>query len=347
MKTVELPNKQLAPKILASAASGIIDMINHYGGDADSILGNTGISASKIIIPVHELELSKYCDLFDLSAKLTNHSNFGLTFGSSFAPTRLGAIGYLTINSPTLSAALDNLVRYFPAHQDNTNLSITQNRDLYQLNYEITDPRILNRRQDAELSIAIFCNIFKYCLGDKWTPIEVHFSHNKVDETPAAYEKVFDCPVVFNQSTNSILFRHSEFNTIMPNSDACLFAILEPLLSKRKKARSSPDDLLMEIKQFVKVNIGESVPTLADIAKSFCLSPADLQRELNNKGFGFNDILKNTRQELALKYVGESDMKLTEVAFALGYSELSAFSRAFKSWTNLSPHKYRQLSLKK
>lgn len=345
MKPVSNDKKKLAPKVMASAASGIVDMIKNYGGDVESILGNSGISTSAIISPAYELDLVKYCDLFDVSAKLTNNYYFGLSFGSSFKPSKLGAIGYLIVNSPTLSAALNNLVSYFPAHQDNSIVSLTQNRGLYQLNYEITDPRVLNRRQDAEVSIGMFCNIFKHCLGDRWTPIEIHFSHHKIDENIAIYEKVFGCPVLFNQSTNSILFRHSEFNAIMPNNDPFLFAVLEPDLSKRRHARSSPDDLFMEIKHFVKTNLGESVPTLASTAKNFCLSSTDFQRELKNKGFSFNDILKITRKELALKYIGETDMKLTEVAFALGYSELSAFSRAFKYWTNMSPQQYRQLSL--
>lgn len=347
MKSVELQKKQLAPKVLASAASGIIDMIKNHGGDADSILGNSGISTSSIISPAQELDLKKYCNLFDTSAKLTNNHYFGLSFGSSFKPINFGAIGYLTINSPTLSAALNNFSRYFPAHQDNSIVSLTQNQELYQFNYEITDPRILNRRQDAEVSIAMFYNIFKHCLGEKWNPIEVHFSHHKIDENIAVYEKLFGCPILFNQSTNSILFRRSELNCIMPNSDPMLFAVLEPYLSKRRHARSSPDDLFMEIKHFVKTNIGESVPTIASIAKNFSLSTVELQRQLKNKGFSFNDILKITRKELALKYIGETDMKLTEVAFALGYSELSAFSRAFKYWTSMSPQMYRQLSLNK
>lgn len=69
----------------------------------------------------------------------------------------------------------------------------------------------------------------------------------------------------------------------------------------------------------------------------------ELQRELNQRGITFSDLLTAAREELAMHYLEESDMPLTEIALNLGYSELSAFSRAFRNWTGTSPQRYRQV----
>lgn len=342
---MSIQQKQLSPKILASAATGILDTLNDYGSDIDSILYLSGVNSRKIINPEHELELSSFCNLFEASAKITNNHYFGLAFGSNFKPVKLGAIGYLSVNSPTLSAALRTLINYFPAHQDNCILSLSKQADIYQLSYEITDQRIVNRRQDAELSIATFCNLFRQCLGDKWAPLEIHFEHQRIDHNTALYERVFGCPTLFNQNTNAILFRERDLDSIMPNSDPFLFAVLEPYLLQRKENKSSPEDLIIEIKHFLKLNFNNTVPSLDNTANYLNISSIELQNKLKNQGACFNNIIKAARQELAIKYISESDLSLTEIAFLLGYSELSAFSRAFKAWTNMPPYQYRKNSL--
>ncbi len=73
------------------------------------------------------------------------------------------------------------------------------------------------------------------------------------------------------------------------------------------------------------------------------MSSAALQRQLKEIGVTYNDIVRSAREELALHYMKNSDMPLTDVALCLGYSELSAFSRAFRNWTGMSPHRFRRI----
>lgn len=340
-------HKKTSPKILASAATGILDTLKHCGADIGSIFELSEIDSEKMLNPNYELELKNFCNLFEASAEITNNSYFGLTFGADFKPVNLGAIGYLSVNSPTLSAALKTLINYFPAHQDNGALSLSRHDNIYQLSYEITDQRIHNRRQDAELSIAIFCNLFRQCLGDKWVPLEVHFEHNKIDQNTSLYDKIFGCPTLFNQNANAILFADRDMTAVMPNSDPILFAILEPQLLQRKENKSSPEDLAVEIRHFLKLNFNTEPPTIEHAAKHLKMSTYELQKKLKEQGVLFNTLIRATRQELAIKRLSESDLNLTEIALSLGYSELSAFSRAFKAWTNMTPYQYRKTASEK
>jgi len=146
-------NSSLSPKVLASAASGVIPLIEANGGDADLIFGRSGIRSKDIENPTNELALGQFCRLFTEAAQQTGNDNFGLHFGSDFEPRRLGAIGYAAISSPTLAAGLRNMEAYFPAHQGQSSFGLIRDDDMLWLSYRINDPQIEHRRQDAELSM--------------------------------------------------------------------------------------------------------------------------------------------------------------------------------------------------
>ncbi len=341
MSETAIQGGELSPKVLAAAANGVIDLIDRYHGDVDSIFGRATIDTEQLACPFNELNLRQYCMLFEEAAAQTGYDNFGLQFGHGFAPKRLGAIGYIAINSPTVSAGLRNLIRYFPAHQDNSILSLEHDKDLLWLTYQIIDPRIAARRQDAELSLGMFCNIFRHALGPGWRPLEVHFEHGRPDER-GEHEAKFDAPVMFGQKVNAIAFKRQDLDADMPGHDPYLYAVIEPFLSERRTLRQNPEDFVTALHHEIKLQLGDSRPSLEVLAESLGLTVTVLRRRLKEFGVGFNDLVKAARQELALRYVVDGDMPLTDVALALGYSELSAFSRAFRAWTGMSPQRYRR-----
>ena len=329
-------------KVLASAATGVTAHIAKNNGDVDSILGSVGIRPRDISNPINELNLVQYCNLFEIAAGKTGNDNIGLEFGQNFAPRQLGPIGYAAISSPTLSAALRNMEKYFSAHQGQTSFGLIQDSDILWLSYRIFDARIRNRRQDAELSLGMFCNIFKSALGQKWTPLEVRFEHDQPDDSQS-HENSFGAPIKFSRRTNAIGFRRSDLDARMPDQDPYLFSIITSFLESRSKLVGNPEDFATVVRNQIKLHLGDKSPTIPEIARVLGLNDISLQKQLKTHGLNFPNLLRAARCELALHYMTEEDMPLTEIAFNLGYSELSAFSRAFKSWTGMSPQRYRRL----
>lgn len=329
------------PTVLASAASGVVERITADGGDADRIFGQTNIQTSDLETPINELNLIQFCRLFEEAARQTGNDNFGLKFGDEFKPKRLGALGYAAISSPTLSAALRNMETYFSAHQSQTSFGLLQDSDLLWLSYRIYDSRIENRRQDAELSLGVFCNVFRHCLGPDWAPLEIRFEH-QAPEQPSEHERRFNAPVRFGRRTNAIAFRRSDLDARMPSQDPYLFSVIEPFLKSRCELSSDPEAFAEVVRNQIKLNLGDMPPTLSEIASVLGLTEPSFQRRLREHKLTFVDLLKAARQELALHYLQDPDVQLTEVAYLLGYSELSAFSRAFRAWAGMSPQRYRR-----
>lgn len=332
----------LPPKVLAAAANGVADAIARDHGDVGAIFARASIDERILESPYNELDLTQFCALFEEAARQTGNDNFGLRFGDDFAPQRLGPIGYVAINSPTVFSALANLVRYFPAHQDNSILTLSEDDGLIWLSYQIIDKRIPSRRQDAELSLGMFLNILRHGLGRDWRPLEIHFEHSAPLD-PAEHERRFGAPVIFSQRANAIALRKSDADTIMPNADPYLHVLISEYLAHRRASRAVPQDFVQLLRHHVKLELGTpNAPTLKGVAERFGMTPCTLQRRLKEHGASFNDIVRAARQELALRYVADPDISLTEAALALGYSELSAFSRAFRLWTGMSPQRYRR-----
>lgn len=328
-------------RVLAAAANGVIDSIVRSGGDVETIFQRAGILIDDLDSPFNELDLGGFCNLFEESSRQTENQQFGLEFGSTFQPKRLGAIGYIAICSPTLSAALRNMELYFPSHQGNSNFSLISGADTLQLTYQILDPRIENKRQDAELSMGMFLNIFRAALGPQWHPLAVSFEHDKREST-SAHESIFDAPVKFGRRTNALTFRRSELDARMPEADPYLFAVIESFLKSRKELQQDPTDFADIVRNQIKLHLNGSPLSAAEIARVLGMTNYEFRRQLVEHQLTFRELLRAAREELALHFLKNDDLPLTEIAALLGYSELSAFSRAFRSWTGMSAQRYRR-----
>ncbi|MDP7557737.1 MAG: AraC family transcriptional regulator [Nitrospinaceae bacterium] len=337
---MDLPHQ--SSTVLASAATGVVGQIIKNGGDPESIFSTTSIQPEDLGDPINELSLHQFCHLFTEAAKQTANENFGLHFGAQFKPKHLGAIGYVALSSPTLATALRKMEIYFPAHQQLSSFGVIKEGDILWLSYRINDPGIVDRRQDAELSMGMFLNIFRQALGENWSPLEVRFEHQDPGLNKE-HENIFSAPVLFGRRTNAIGFRLVDLESNMPDPDPYLYAIVENFLESRQQIHNNPEKFADAVRNQIMLNLSTTPPTLIEIARLFGVPESDFQNQLRAHQLSFKTLLRAAKEELSLHYLNNPDIPLTEIAMLLGYSELSAFSRAFRSWTGMNPQKYRRI----
>lgn len=335
------PGSDQAPGVLASAATGIVDYIERCGGDVDRIFGNAHILPDMAGSPTLKLRLSDFCRLFEESARRTDNGNFGLWFGNQFQPRDLGMWGYAAVSAPTLGAALECLVGLFRFHQESSVMRWRIDDDgLVRLEYQITEPSIVERRQDAELSLGMFLNVLRECCGNNWSPEEVHFEHPK-PECAREHEDAFGAPVYFSQRTNALLFAPDSLARPMPAGDLQLMAIMQTCL-EQLGSRPSQDQLLLDrMRTAVRMRLPEGCPSLKQIADELRAPLSVIHRDLGAAGLTYKELVEDIRRDLALSYARQQHLPFSEIALLLGYSELSAFSRAFRRWTGAAPRTYR------
>ncbi len=329
------------PGVLASAATGMVDYIARMGGDVDRIFGDAHLIPDLAGSPTVKLRLADFCRLFEEAARQTKHGNFGLWFGNQFQPRDLGYWGYAAVASPTLASALGNLVGLFAYHQECSRMNLVLGSDgLMRLEYQIEASDIVDRRQDAELSLGMFLNVIRECCGRSWAPEEVHFEHPRPAEAKE-HERAFDAPVYFSQPCNALLFRPTVLSRAMPHGDVRLMDLMRMSLVELRERKSVAGSLLDRVCTAIRVKLPNGTPSLEEVASELRISSMALSRELADNNVSFKELLEGTRRELARSYIRERQLPLSEIALLLGYSELSAFSRAFRRWTGRSPRSYR------
>lgn len=325
--------------ILAAAACGVTSFIERQGGRADRVLRRAGVDERSLDQPTLPLDLGSYVAMMEAAAEDTGNDNFGLLYGRQFQPEMLGLIGSIALASPTLGAALDNLARLFPFHQQATETRFCRDGDLLRLEYRILDGRVVERLQDAELTMGMFANVVRACLGPGWMPEEVQFEHAR-PEGWRQHEAVFDAPAHFGQRTNALIMRDRDLDRRMPGGDLGRLTELSDRLIRIARD-TGPPGLLDRVKTEIRARLPEGCPYVEQVADSLGIARWTLQRRLADEGLAFSDLVEQVRRDLATIYVRQRHVPVADIAFLLGYSEVSAFSRAFRRWYGLSPNALR------
>ena len=250
-------------------------------------------------------------------------------------------IGYIGLSSPTLTDALHNMATDFQWHQHHTLTQMVDIGDCWRLDYQVRHGAILCRRQDAELTLGMFLNVIRYALGKNWSPRAVHFEHPRPEQWQE-HSKVFDAPVWFEQPYNSLIIPKADLvRSYMPESDTALLMVLRQTI--RQLNRTADDqDLIDQTRTQVRLQMMHGEPNLDDVANKMGLSTWSLQRNLRKEGISFSTLVDKLRCEMATRYMQQNQLSISDMALLLGYSEVSAFSRAFRRWFNISPRQWRK-----
>lgn len=327
--------------VLAAAATGLSDFISSNGGDVDRIFGVSGINPELLANPTLSLDLVNYCRVMEEAARHSGVDNFGLYYGKQFKPQSLGLIGYIGLSSPTLTDALHNMATDFQWHQHHTLTQMVDIGDCWRLDYQVRHGAILCRRQDAELTLGMFLNVIRYALGKNWAPRAVHFEHPRPEQWHE-HSKVFDAPVWFEQPYNSLIIPKADLvRCSMPESDTALLMVLRQTIRQLNRTTDN-QDLIDQTRTQVRLQMMHGEPNLDDVAAKMGLSTWSLQRNLRKEGISFSTLVDKLRCEMATRYMQQNQLSISDMALLLGYSEVSAFSRAFRRWFNISPRQWRK-----
>jgi len=328
--------------VLSAAAAGLSDFIGAQGGDVDRIFGVSGIDPENLACPTLSLDLVSYCRVMEEAAHLAGRDNFGLHYGQQFRPQSLGLIGYIGLCSETLGQALRNLVSAFPFHQHATFIQLTEKSDSWQLDYQVRHGAILARRQDAELTLGMFLNLIRHAAGKYWAPRAVHFEHPR-PEYWHEHCKVFDAPVYFDQPYNSLIIAKTDLVRKMPEHDPMLLLVMQDAI-RRLSATPISQGYLNQTRSAIHLQLVSGEPSLEAVAEQQGLSAWSLQRRLRDENTSFSAQVDAVRKEMATQYLRQPHLSVSEMALLLGYSEVSAFSRAFRRWFGCSPRHCRSLA---
>jgi len=329
------------PMISVSAATGLLEAIAARGGNPDQILRKFGIDRSAFSEPEGFIPSSIFAGVLEEAAQATADDCFGLHLGENYNPRNIGPLVYVVLNSPTIRAGIENFERYLHVYNEAAKWFFTSEGNRGYIRYLLTDLGIKSLRHSNEHEMTIAFNTLRMMVGSQWAPKEVQFAHEAPKQT-SEYLRIFHAPVSFGCKTNAIVTDLHFVEREVPAADQRLYQILKRYLDHVLGEMPREDNLLASVRRATAETMRDGDLKLARVAKQMAMSTRTLQRQLKERGVDFKHLTDETRRRFAVNYLKERKNTLTEVAFLLGYSELSAFNRAFKRWTGSTPLDYRR-----
>ena len=339
--------KLAAPTInLASIVYGLDAYMRAHGANAGEALRLAGLEPEDLADPDRRVPLIRYLELLEICAEVLADRQFGLKFGAQYNPRHAGVVGNVALASRTVGEAFEAVGRYLPTMVDATVHGVEVSDGIVFVYSYYIDALMMSYRQKGDWAIAFACNLMRIGLGDpRWTPQEVLLPQ-LADETPAerrARADIMGNNIRVGHSWAGIRFEAALLERPMATADAMIDSLMRHYgdlrLAALPEQRGEIEQLRREVARLlVKGQIG--IEHLADTTGT---SVRTLQRRLKDAGMNYNDLQNDVRKTLALNLLENETLALSEIAFSLGYSEVSAFNHAFRRWVGQSPGDYRRL----
>jgi len=326
--------------ISVAATTGLLEAIGSAGADPDQVLRAVELDRAVLSNAEGFIPCSVFARLLEEAARATGDPHFGLHFGERFNVKNIGPLAYVVLNSPTVALADEHVARYMRLYNQAAKVFFTVEEQRAYLQYVLVDLGIAAPRQQHEYSMAIRLNTIRMMVGSQWSPLEVRFAHEGPEQI-SEHLRIFRAPVLFGYPTNAFVVEREFLERQIPAADQRLYRIMKRYLERVLAEIPQEDGVLASIRRAVAESMREGDPNLARVAKKMAMSPRTLQRQLKERGMEFKELVADTRRRFALSYLRNRRNTLTEIAFLLGYSEVSAFNRAFKRWTGSTPLAYR------
>jgi AraC-like DNA-binding protein len=293
--------------------------------------------------------LIRYLNLLEICADLLADPQFGLKFGAQYAPKHAGVVGNAALASRTVGEAFEAMGRYLPTMVDGTLHGIEVSDGIAFVYSYYVDPLMMSYRQKGDWAIAFACNLMRVGIDDpRWTPQEVLLPQLR-EETPAERRirsELMGGNIRVGHPWAGIRFDAGLLTRPMATADAMIESLMRHYGNLRLAALPDQWGKTEQLRRDIARLLVKGEVGIEHLARVSGISVRTLQRQLQNAGLNYSALQNEVRKTLALNLLENETLALSEIAFSLGYSEVSAFNHAFRRWIGLSPGHYRRQRIK-
>ncbi len=323
--------------VFAQSTGFLWETLKSIGFDPEPLFKQMGVDPELITDPNARVSEEAVIKLWSRAIELTGDECLAIKAGKHWHPSTLGALGYAWLASSTLRAALNRVVRYFRMIDD-TKSVVLQETSAGFVYTPLTAVGVDTIPAEDDLHLAVLIESCRFNYGQELDPVCVAFSHAQPD-CPDDFFTHFRCPVEFDAGQSSLTLPLEAIDKPLPGSNPTMARLCDKVMIKylndldHAQFRVRTKSMIVDQMPSGNIHIGE-------VADCLCVSTRTLQRRLNHEGTNFANLLTEARRELASEYILDGSKPIYQISFLLGFSEISAFSRAFRSWTGMSPSEY-------
>jgi AraC-like DNA-binding protein len=288
--------------------------------------------------------------LWDFAQQRTGDSLVGLHMAERYNPSTLDILGYVVLSCHTIGEVLDRLSRYVRLLNDGLRVDISRDSRNVYCRCRFIEGMNNYLLRDAHHAVdTVWVGLARELKRLTATPLfarEVAFRRKTPSPVERAeYERIFECKLVFGATEDRFVLPSEHLDVRVLSAHPAMLQSFERHADSLLATLDTQGAKSREVARVLTERLKGAVPELSEVARELAMSDRNLQRALRNDGTSFKQLLDDVRRDLAIRHLSDPSASAGQVGFLLGFSEPSAFHRAFRRWTGKAPGEYRSGAL--
>ena len=328
------------------SAMGVITRLaceraKQHGVEVDLLLRKAGLTHQQIDDPRARLPVKSQIRFVELAAKALDDEYLGFHLAQKFDLRMGGLFHYVLASSDTLGEALQRGARYSAILNEGITLRLREGKGIG-INFEYAGVSRHSDRHQIEFSMVMLIRICRQLTNRHLQASRVSFIHRRSNHT-AELRTFFGSEVTFGAAADEVIFPPSIKQIAVVDADPYLNDVLIKYCEQAIAARSTkPSSFGLNVENLIALHLPHGEARVGEIARKLGVSQRTLARRLSAEGLTFAVVLQRLKSELAERHLADETLSISEIAWLVGYQDVSAFTHAFKRWTGRTPTAIRQ-----
>lgn len=326
------------PQIRIGPLAGVPVILTELGVDPAKVLCEFGLEPDLLAHPDVRIPYSLMGKLLAHCARTTQCEHFGLLVGQLININALGAMGFLMQSANNLKESIQAYIHLANWQDQGAETRLFSDNGFSILSYTISIDDIEGANQIYDGTMAGHQNLLMALCGPGWKPLEILLSRSRPKNTKP-YDRIFKAPVRYNAEQNGVMMQSRSLQLIPRHADPELHLHLQKEMMKQEPGR--PVSVAAKVRYMVRELLGGHACTLSEIASCLGMHARTLNRRLQVEGTTFQAEVDAVRYQMARHFLNGSEKSISEIASIIGYASNSAFTHAFRRWSDVTPGEWR------
>jgi len=318
-----------------NAVLPLLDYLEAERFDRVAVLDRAGIPRAAREDPRTRLPQARFEALWRAAIEVTGDPALALRVSTLVKPSTLGIIGYLASASESRRNAFELVQGLTPLLWEDFPCELESDAEVAFMRFG-AGRRSRQSRTTVEYSVGLAITMSRSLGAARSDPLEARFAY-PAPEYAVEYERILRLPVRFEAGENGVLFPISLMESSNPSADAALRQLLQQYAADQLARIPSAGGLAERVRALVRSMLRRGDLSAEAVAAQLAMSDRTLRRRLREEGTSYQEVLDDVRAELARRYLASPERGIDEVALLLGFSDSSAFTKAFRRWTGRTP----------
>jgi AraC-like DNA-binding protein len=343
MRNSDIRYADTVPSAVGGITRFACEYAKEHGIDVEALLQKSGLTLGQIEQPSVRLSVRSQIKFLELAARAFQDDFLGFHLAQKFELRAIGLLYYVLASSDTLDEALQRAARYSTIVNEGIVLKFRNGKESG-IAFEYVGVARRTDRHQIEFWMTALVRICRQLTGRRLPASRVQVAHQRSGDT-SEMSAFFGGDVMFGAPVDEVAFPESSTPVALVGADSYLNHMLvkycEEALARRETNRSP---FGLEVENAITLLLPHGKARVGEVARKLGVSQRTLARRLASEGQTFAGVLQGLRSDLAKRHLADEGLSISQIAWLLGYQDVSAFTHAFKRWTGRAPGEVRQQS---